>query len=283
MVCLWQPLYLTRIGQYNIDFLKFGTTSSDVLQRKSIFFAGPLNFLNKPLFWHCVTDYKLTTKSDRAISYFLMKEQRFELNKFIKVGVKLTATIILQNPLISDTVIWIKVKIMASFGFYSKFSSINVDHFYSTLPRNIHAGNSCNRWGDFRWLSQTSLDSMSSKFDERCRMEKCVLVALGVPCLRRWLSLGSVCDRNMAHWRTCAKLLETNRQTNIPNLHWGGGQKWLSLESLSLQIDLCLRLSFHGIVTVHSRGDTTSLIFFMQACVTKRLCTLIFVITSPTL
>ena len=32
MVCLhglWQPLYLTRIGQYNFDFLKVRTTSSD--------------------------------------------------------------------------------------------------------------------------------------------------------------------------------------------------------------------------------------------------------------
>ncbi len=58
MVCLWQPLYLTRIGQYNINFMKVGTTSSDVLQRKSIFFAGPLNSLNKLLFWHCVNDYK---------------------------------------------------------------------------------------------------------------------------------------------------------------------------------------------------------------------------------
>ena len=57
MVCLWQPLYLTRIGQYNIHFLKVGTTSNYVLQRKSIFFAGPLNFLNKPLFWLCLTDY----------------------------------------------------------------------------------------------------------------------------------------------------------------------------------------------------------------------------------
>ncbi len=58
MVCLWQLINLTKIGCYNIDFLKVWTTSSEFLQRKSIFFAGPLNFLNKPLFWLCVTDYK---------------------------------------------------------------------------------------------------------------------------------------------------------------------------------------------------------------------------------
>ena len=53
----WQPLTLTRIGQYNVDFLKVRTTSNKVMQRKSIFFAGTLNFFNKILFWLCVTEY----------------------------------------------------------------------------------------------------------------------------------------------------------------------------------------------------------------------------------
>ena len=45
------------IGHYNIVFWKVRTTSGDVLERKSNFFAGPLNFLNKPLFWLGVTNY----------------------------------------------------------------------------------------------------------------------------------------------------------------------------------------------------------------------------------
>ncbi len=58
MGCQWQPLDLTRIGQYNNEILNVRTTSNKVLQRKSILFHGTLNFLNKPLFWLCVTDYK---------------------------------------------------------------------------------------------------------------------------------------------------------------------------------------------------------------------------------
>ncbi len=41
-----------------VDFLKIRIASSEVMQKKCTFFARPLNFLTKPLFWLCITEYK---------------------------------------------------------------------------------------------------------------------------------------------------------------------------------------------------------------------------------